>query len=141
MADYGMATGIVNEAVYNSTASKPSNKKGELGKHDFLALLIAQLKYQDPLNPMEDKEFIGQLTQFSTLEQITNMSSNLEKFLQNQQTQNIASISGMIGLDVRDGKGEGGVVTGVSIEDDGTYLVVGDKKIDIKDVKKVNYSN
>lgn len=142
MADYGMATRIVNEAVYNWTSTKTTNttnKYGELGKNDFLKLLIAQLKYQDPLNPMEDKEFIGQLTQFSTLEQITNMSSNLEKFLQNQQSQNIASASGMIGFDVRDSKGEGGIVTGISIEEDGTYLVIGDKKISINDVKKVNY--
>lgn len=141
-ASNNVTNNIFENPIYtisSTTNSKGSGKHGELGKNDFLSLLIAQLKYQDPLNPMEDKEFIGQLTQFSTLEQITNMSSNFEKFLQNQQSQGIASASSMIGLDVRDSKGEGGIVTGISIEEDGTYLVINDTKMALNDVKKVNY--
>jgi flagellar basal-body rod modification protein FlgD len=51
------------------------NKGGELGKEAFLQLLVAQLQNQDPLNPAEDKEFIAQLSTFSMLEQMQNMSS------------------------------------------------------------------
>ena len=46
---------------------------GTLGKDDFLKLFVAQLQHQDPMNPMQDSEFMGQMASFSTLEQITNM--------------------------------------------------------------------
>lgn len=45
-----------------------------LGKDEFLELLIVQMQYQDPLNPMDNSEMIAQLAQFSTLEQMTNLS-------------------------------------------------------------------
>lgn len=53
--------------------------KNEMDKDAFLKLLITQLAHQDPMQPMEDKEFITQMAQFSTLEQINNMSAGFEK--------------------------------------------------------------
>ncbi len=52
-----------------------SSTRGGLGKDDFLKLFVAQLQHQDPMNPMSDMDFIGQMASFSTLEQVSNMAA------------------------------------------------------------------
>ena len=52
---------------------------GSLGKDQFLKLFVAQLQHQDPMNPMNDSEFMAQMASFSTLEQVTNLAAANER--------------------------------------------------------------
>ena len=58
-----------------TTAAAGRNVKSELGKDAFLQILVTQLSNQDPMNPMEDQDFIAQLAQFSVLEELQTLSS------------------------------------------------------------------
>lgn len=67
--------------AYNRSLAPGRIPQADLGKDDFLKLLITQLSHQDPTQPLEDREFVAQMAQFSTLEQMTNMTGELSKVL------------------------------------------------------------
>ena len=67
--------------AYNRTLAPGRVPQADLGKDDFLKLLITQLSHQDPTQPLEDRAFVAQMAQFSTLEQMTNMTGELSKVL------------------------------------------------------------
>ncbi|HDQ14858.1 MAG TPA: flagellar hook assembly protein FlgD [Sediminispirochaeta sp.] len=66
----------------------------ELGKEDFLKILITQLEHQDPTSPLEDKQFIAQMAQFSSLEQMTNLSQDFAKITGMMNRGNALSLLG-----------------------------------------------
>jgi flagellar basal-body rod modification protein FlgD len=72
---------MTDTSAISSTTSTPTPTQlqrhtgGTLGKDDFLKLMVAQLQHQDPMNPMQDSDMMGQMASFSTLEQITNMAA------------------------------------------------------------------
>ena len=90
-------------------SSKPVAAGGNLGKDDFLRLLTTQLQHQDPMNPQDDMGFIGQMAQFSALEQTTNMASSLERYGTSQQ---VAQSNGLIGHEVDAEDATGAKLTG-----------------------------
>ncbi|WP_035244127.1 flagellar hook assembly protein FlgD [Desulfonatronovibrio hydrogenovorans] len=77
-----------------------ADKHGQLGKMEFLKLLITQLENQDPLNPMDDKEFVAQLAQFSSLEQMTNIAEDVNAIRENSTVHDLTGAVGFIGREV-----------------------------------------
>lgn len=75
-------------------------KNDELDKQAFLNLLVAQLSHQDPLNPMDDKEFVAQLAQFTSLEQLTNINTGITSLNENAKQQQMAAAVSYIGKEV-----------------------------------------
>ena len=75
-------------------------KGNELGKNEFLELLVAQLNNQDPMAPQENGEFIAQLAQFSTVEGIEKMNSSMDAMASSFQSSQALQASSLVGRTV-----------------------------------------
>ena len=71
-----------------------------LGKDEFLKILMTQLQNQDPLNPMDDGEFISQMATFSSLEQMMNMTKSIDMLVESQLVSPVIQYSHMISKEV-----------------------------------------
>ncbi|TFE03494.1 flagellar hook assembly protein FlgD [Jeotgalibacillus sp. R-1-5s-1] len=94
----------INESLFLSSLEKrklESKDQSAMGKDQFLKLLIAQLQNQDPTKPMEDKEFISQMANFSSLEQMTNMANSFEKFASMQEQTSLIQYNEFVGKEVK----------------------------------------
>ena len=74
-----MATSPIGQTSSSNTDTSTSMlpRTNGLGREAFLQLLVTQLQHQDPMKPQEDGEFIAQLAQFSSLEQLTTVNTKL----------------------------------------------------------------
>lgn len=123
--------------VMASQNEKKVNYRGssDLGKDEFLKLLVCQLQNQDPLNPRDDTQFISQLAQFSSLEQMTNMNSTLTN------TSAYELVGKEVIVQTKDSMGQisetRGVVDYVEMENGDAKLSINGKKFDMEDLVKV----
>ncbi len=130
-----MAVAAVS-AVNNSTLI---SKTSELDKNAFLRLFTTQLKNQDPLNPMDSADFTAQLAQFSSLEQLFQVNTQLTQLLDSQKTLMQEMTAGLIGKTVTLEDGSSGQVIGVVFGDSGVQLVLkGNKTVSLDSVKKIS---
>lgn len=123
-----------------NTTRKPTS---ELGKDDFLRLLTVQLQNQDPMNPMEDMNFISQMSSFSSLEQMLNMNKSLEAMsnvlANNSHTQAMMYLGTTVTVQKPDmEEAVTGTVDMVGFKDGVPYLKIGDNAYDLEDVQLVS---
>jgi flagellar basal-body rod modification protein FlgD len=90
-----MSTINTDNKILTPDEMKPKGTdNGALGKDAFLKLFVAQLQHQDPMNPMNDSEFMGQMASFSTLEQVTNLATANEKIAGSLTSSNAIGLIG-----------------------------------------------
>ncbi|MEN2985189.1 MAG: flagellar hook capping FlgD N-terminal domain-containing protein [Thermodesulfovibrionaceae bacterium] len=132
-------TTIFNNPAYiwQNNSSVIGNNK--IDKEAFLNLLVAQLRYQDPLNPLKDHEFLGQLTQMSMLEQLMNMNSIVEDLALYEIYSNALMIGSMlIGKTVVTVDGKEYIVEGIAIEDGKLKIKVNENEyISMNQIKEI----
>jgi len=122
---------------YGLTAA--SSDARALDKHDFLKLLVAQLRYQDPLQPLENAEFMSQLAQFSTLEELQNLSAVFEE---SAFAQRLSQAAGMIGLRARvydpvSGEPVTSSITGVTLQDGDVSFIINEIAYRFEDIIEI----
>ncbi|MCK8823548.1 flagellar hook capping FlgD N-terminal domain-containing protein [Fuchsiella alkaliacetigena] len=136
----GQSGGIVEAPgdTYTGEPTEVESESSELGKDDFLKLLVTQMQYQDPLEPMDNKEFIAQTAQFTSLEQMTNMNESMNKFLEMQE---LSQLGGLIDRKATvlssDGEEITGVVERIKMDDGEAKLVIEGQEFDIGSLKEV----
>ncbi|WP_019532538.1 flagellar hook capping FlgD N-terminal domain-containing protein [Paenibacillus ginsengihumi] len=121
-------------------AGKQETGNANLGKDEFLKILIAQLSNQDPTQPLEDREFIAQMAQFTSVEQMTTIASEM-KLLR----QSIGFASNLIGKSIvwetRDDDGNvekhSGIVDSISLKDGKQYANVGSLQALLEDIVSI----
>lgn len=130
----------IDASLLLSTYKESKSKTGSnvLGKDDFLKLLITQLQNQDPTNPLSDTDFIAQMATFSSLEQMTNINTAINKLVEQDKQSQLISYHQFIGKEVswqklkelENGKTEIsngiGTVAGIHFNEDQVALVLED---------------
>lgn len=109
-------------------AAPESRDRASLGKDDFLKLLTTQLRYQDPLKPMDDREFMAQLAQFTLVEQFT------EQVRWSKMTYGLGLVGKQVVFKTPEGGTDAGVASGVRQVEGKPTLVVNGRDVDLEHV-------
>lgn len=128
----------MNLAETSNVAVETSPVGGELGKDEFLNLLVTQLKHQDPLDPTDAEAMVAQLAQFSSLEQMQNVSSQMGSMRQEQALMQSMSMTGKpVLLTLSEGETVEGVLDEVSWRNDRVYLRLGLNEYSLDEVSSI----
>lgn len=131
-------TSIFNNPLYTVQGKTTFTGNTQTDKEVFLKLLTAQLKYQDPLNPMDNTEFVGQLAMFSTLEQVMNINNTLEQLATYQVYSNALLIgSTIIGKTIITTDGKEYKAQGIAVEDGVLKIYTGEQYISMSQIKEI----
>jgi len=119
--------------------AKKGKLPAELDKDSFLKLLVAELRHQDPTQPMNDREFISQMAQFSSLEQMSNMNQAIERLVLRSQSGEAFSLIGkeVEAVDFASQQLVRGVASGVVYRQDGVKIIVGSTEVSLNDIHAV----
>ncbi len=125
----------INSVNMTTVNTKQTKQQNQMDKDLFLQILTTQLKNQDPTQPMEDREMITQMAQFSTLEQISNLNQAFNQFISSQQL-DISRYSTMINKEVSwadevTGQPVSGVVKGIIQNNNQLYYQVNDQDVPV----------
>lgn len=128
-----------NEANKKNKTGEPGEKSG-LGKDSFLKLLVTELRHQDPTKPMEDKEFIAQMAQFSSLEQMSNLNKEMKNLVLSSKS---SEAYGILGKDIEaydpvQKKAIKGTVNSVFYKGEEVMIGIGKEEISMKNIHSVN---
>ncbi|MDV6234488.1 flagellar hook capping FlgD N-terminal domain-containing protein [Leptospira ellisii] len=108
-----------------------------LGKDDFLKLLITQLSSQDPTNPVKDQDFIAQMAQFSSLEQMNNISTGIQKMGNRQSFSLVGKL--VSGPDFVNGENVAGIAGALFFDGEGkTFVRVNGRSIDVEQISLIS---
>lgn len=130
----------ISSVSSNSSLPAARQPKKELGKEDFLQILVTQLKNQDPTQPMQNADLIVQMSQLSTLEQLSNLNQTFTEYLMSKN--NVSQYADMLNkkvtwLNPETNKQESGVVTGIVNKDNEVYFKIGDQEVPASSVLSV----
>ncbi len=137
--DASIVNGDITNSAYKTAEQRKTEEntaKNDLDKQAFLKLLVAQMKYQDPMQPTDNTEYVSQLAQFSSLEAMNNMSQSVD----------LQRATGLIGKVVTANKTD--EVTGVVTEKTGsvqfvsqsgskTYLTIDGDQYELDEISKI----
>ncbi len=127
--------------LINQSSNKELDVNKILGKEDFLKLLITELKYQDPISPVDNKQFIAELAQFSSLEQLQNLNENFHEIQTLTKLTQINFAMSIINHRIiafdSSGKQIDGIVDNVALDNGVPSLFVNGNKINLKDIIKI----
>lgn len=134
-----MSTAVNGASSLGDSASQVfGTGSSVLGKDEFLKILVTQLKNQDPMSPLDDKDFIGQMAQLSTLEATNNMGTQVQDMVTSQQqTQALLLVGRTVQYADQNGDPAQGAVTGVRLDSQPPALVIGNQDIPITSIQTV----